>query len=136
MSDITLHVVFVEAWIKKDNTYLIAQRALDDDQAAGQWAAPGGKVDLEVEDDIIENTLKREIKEEVGIEVKDELELVTSKSFIRSSGDHVVGLSFVVEYKSGEPQPLEDQERVKWATKDEMLNLMPDYFHKTIYKLP
>lgn len=136
MSDITLHVVFVEAWIKKDQEYLIAQRSLDDDQAAGQWAAPGGKVDLEVEDDIIKNTLKREIMEEVGLEVGDNLELVASKSFIRSSGDHVVGLSFLVDYKSGEAQPLEDQEKVMWATKDEMLKLMPDYFHKTINKLP
>lgn len=136
MSDITLHVVFVEAWIKKGEKYLIAQRSLKDDQAAGQWAAPGGKVDLEVEDDIIENTLKREILEEVGVEVEDELELVASKSFIRSSGDHVVGLSFLVEYKSGEAQPLEDQEQVMWASKEEMKELMPDYFQRTISRLP
>ncbi len=133
---IPLHVVFVEAWIKKGDQYLIAQRSLQDDQAAGEWSAPGGKVDLEVEEDIIENSLKREIMEEVGIEIEDELELISSRSFVRSSGDHVVGMSFLATYKSGEPQPLEDQEAVKWTTKKEMLEVMPEHFKKTILKLP
>ena len=34
--EIPLHVVFVEAWIKKGDQYLIAQRSLQDDQAAGE----------------------------------------------------------------------------------------------------
>jgi 8-oxo-dGTP diphosphatase len=134
--EIPLHVVFVEAWIKKGDQYLIAQRSLQDDQAAGEWSAPGGKVDLEVEEDIIENSLKREVMEEVGIEIENELELISSKSFIRSSGDHVVGMSFLATYKSGEPQPLEDQEAIKWMSKVEMLEIMPEHFKKTILKLP
>jgi len=133
---IPLHVVFVEAWIKKGDQYLIAQRSLQDDQAAGEWSAPGGKVDLEIEADIIENTLKREVMEEVGIGIEDKLELISSKSFIRSSGDHVVGISFLATYKSGDPQPLEDQEAVKWMTKNEMLKVMPEHFKKTIFRLP
>lgn len=74
--------------------------------------------------------------EEVGIEIENELELISSKSFIRSSGDHVVGMSFLATYKSGEPQPLEDQEAVKWMNKVEMLEIMPEHFKKTILKLP
>jgi len=63
--DIPLHVVFVEAWIRKGDKYLLAKRSSKDDQAAGKRAVPGGKVDMELEGDIVENALKREIMEEV-----------------------------------------------------------------------
>jgi len=47
-TNIPLHVVFVEAWIKKGDKYLLAKRSSKDDQAAGKWAVPGGKVDGEI----------------------------------------------------------------------------------------
>jgi hypothetical protein len=39
-SNMPLHVVFVEAWIKKGDEYLLAKRSSKDDQAAGKWAVP------------------------------------------------------------------------------------------------
>lgn len=127
MSDnnIPLHVVFVEAWIKKGDKYLLAQRHPKDDQAAGKWTAPGGKVEMELGRDIIENTLKREVMEEVGVEIEN-FRLLSNHSFIRSSGHHVVVLSFLVDYKSGEAKPLDDHADVKWVTLDEMENLLDE----------
>lgn len=129
-----LHVVFVEAWIKKDNKYLLAKRSSKDDQAAGKWAVPGGKVDMELESNIIENSLKREVMEEVGIEI-DNVQFLTSRSFIRSSGHHVVALSFVVNYKSGEVKPLEDQDEVRWVTFEEMDILLDDHWNDVLNSL-
>lgn len=133
-ADIPLHVVFVEAWIKKGDTYLLAKRSSQDDQAAGKWAVPGGKVDMELESDIIENALRREVMEEVWIVVND-FQFLSSRSFIRSSGHHVVALSFIAQYVSGEAMPLEDQDEVKWVKIEEMESLFDDHWTDTLHAL-
>ena len=89
---------------------------------------------MEVETDIIENSLEREIMEEVGIKVANP-KFFASKSFIRSSGHHVVGLSFLLDYVSGEAQPLEDQDEVRWVTIDEMEVLLADHFDEVVESL-
>ncbi|MDO9399154.1 MAG: NUDIX domain-containing protein [bacterium] len=136
MSDVNipLHVVFIEAWVKKGDKYLLAKRSSKDDQAAGKWAVPGGKVDMELEDKIVENALKREVKEEVGIEVGN-FQFLASRSFIRSSGHHVVALSFVVDYKSGEAMPLEDQDEIRWVKIEEMEHLFDDHWKDILNSL-
>lgn len=126
-TDIPLHVVFVEAWVKKGDRYLLAKRSSKDDQAASKWAVPGGKVDMELESHIVENALKREVREEVGIEV-DHLRFFASRSFVRSSGHHVVALSFTAEYVSGEAMPLEDQDEIRWVTLEEIESLLDDHW--------
>jgi hypothetical protein len=50
----------------------------------------------------------------------DGFQFLGSRSFIRSSGHHVVGLSFIAEYVSGEAMPLEDQDEVRRVTIEEM----------------
>ncbi len=124
-TDIQTHVIFVGAFVQKDNKFLLARRSKNDAQAAGFWSIPGGKVDMELGDGIIEDTLKREIAEEVGITIKDKIDYLGSDGFIRVSGHHVVGLNFLTQWSSGEAQALEDQEEVAWYTLEELTNL-PD----------
>ena len=133
-ANIPLHVIFVEAWVRKGDKYLLAKRSLKDDQVAGKWAVPGGKVDMEIESNIVENSLKREVMEEVGIEV-DNFQFLTSRSFIRSSGHHVVALSFVADYKSGTAMPLEDQDEIKWVTLEEMKSLLDEHWNDILISL-
>ncbi len=132
--NIPLHVIFVEAWIKKDNKYLLAKRSSKDDQAAGKWAIPGGKVEMELENNIIENSLKREVMEEVGIKVSNP-RFFASRSFIRSSGHHVVSLSFLLDYKAGKAKPLEDQDKVRWVTFAEMEVLLDEHWNDVLVSL-
>ena len=128
-NNIPLHVIAVTAIVRKGNKYLLARRSEDDDQAPGEWSIPGGKVEKAVGERRIEETLKKEVIEEVGIKIKDNVELVYNDSFIRSSGDHVVMLTFVCDWKSGTAKPLEDQEEVRWLTLPEIfaMNDLPDY---------
>lgn len=133
-NNIPLHVVFVEAWVKKDGKYLLAKRSSKDDQAAGKWAVPGGKVEMELENGIVENAVKREVMEEVGVEVEN-FRFLGSRSFIRSSGHHVVGLSFVADYKSGEARPLEDQDEIRWVSVEEMEELLDDHWTEVLKAL-
>ena len=134
MWDIPLHVVFVEARIRKDNKYLLAKRSSKDDQAAGNRSVPWGKADMELCNDIIEETLKREVREEVWVEI-DNLTFLGSSSFIRSSGHHVIGLSFIADHVSGEALPLEDQDEVRRVDIEEMETLMVDHWKPTIQAL-
>lgn len=129
-----VHVVFVEAWVKKSDKYLLAKRSSKDDQSAGKWAVPGGKVDMELESNIIENALAREVMEEVGVKVSNP-KYFASRSFIRSSGHHVIGLSFLLDYVSGEAKPLEGQDEVRWVTLGEMEVLLDEHWDDVLASL-
>lgn len=130
--NIPLHVIAVTAVIKKDNKYLLAKRSSGDDQSPGEWSLPGGKVENEVGERRLEDALKREVMEEVGVEIMDEVRLIYNDSFIRSSGHHVVMLTFLCEWKSGEAKPLEDQEEVAWMSIEEIFAMdnLPEYIRK------
>lgn len=132
--DIPLHVIFVEAWIKKDNLFLLAKRSSKDDQAAGKWAVPGGKVEADKTHNVIEDAIQREVMEEVGLNVNN-ARYFSSRAFVRSSGHHVVALSFLVDYVSGEAAALEDQDEVKWASLQEAKQLLDDHWKETLSNL-
>jgi 8-oxo-dGTP pyrophosphatase MutT (NUDIX family) len=87
------HFVVATCILIKGGKYLIAKRADWEKVHPGKWTVPGGK--LEVLDyvlgkrdtsdawyNVIENLLKREVLEEVGLEIKN-IEYVTSLAFIR-----------------------------------------------------
>jgi ADP-ribose pyrophosphatase YjhB (NUDIX family) len=115
------HIVAVKAWIEKNNKFLLAKRGLHELHKPNTWSLPGGKVENETEEpNILQKTLKREIKEEVGIDVTDDIELVYNNSFIRTDGAHVVMLTFLCHYKSGEAEPIEDTSKVKWLSIEEL----------------
>jgi len=119
-----LYVVNVEAAIYKDNKWLLTKRSLHEDHAPGIISLIGGKVDTEIPThNVLEETLKREIIEEVGIEVYDECTYVHSSSFIATFGKHVIYILFLCRYKSGEPQALDpdELESVNWMTLEEVL---------------
>ena len=116
------HIVLVKAWIEKDGKFLMAQRGSTELHKPGAWSLPGGKVDDEVVRDILQSTLKKEIVEEVGLDIADDIELIYNNSFIRSDGAHVVNLTFLCHWKSGNAQALEDTANVQWFTVKELRN--------------
>lgn len=132
---IPTHVVAVFGVVKKGTKYLIAQRSLTDDQAAGEWAFVGGKVETVEGFGIVEDTLRREIHEETGIEISDTVEFISSQGFTRSSGHHVISLLFLCEWKSGTAKPLEDLEQVAWKTLEELEAMDLPSYTRDIVKL-
>jgi ADP-ribose pyrophosphatase YjhB (NUDIX family) len=118
------HIVAVKAWVKKGDKYLLARRGMNEVHMPGVWSIPGGKVDECGETvNILQDTLKREVLEEVGLEITDEIDLVFNNTFKRSDGASVVGLTFLCHWKSGEAKPLEDTSEVKWFTLAELLQM-------------
>jgi 8-oxo-dGTP diphosphatase len=93
-------IVNVEGAIVKDGQYLMIVRG-EDEYAPGGLNFPGGKVERAGNtDDILEETLRREIAEEVGLEVDEEMAYVRSSAFV-AEGDPVVDVVFLCRYKAG-----------------------------------
>lgn len=87
------HYIVVTGILVKDGKYLIAKRADFEKAFPSRWTVPGGK--LEVEDytsrekdtnihwyNVLECVLKREVKEEVNLDIKN-IGYVTSMVYIR-----------------------------------------------------
>jgi len=127
-----LHRVTATAIIHKDGKYLIVKRSPDKDVFPNRWHVPGGG--LETEDYIntpkttpdawyfaVENSLKREIEEETGLEV-GKLNYLLDLVFIRPDGVPVVTLSYYCDWKSGDVKLNEENVDYKWVTFEEAKN--------------
>lgn len=132
------HIVAVKAWVKKGDKYLLARRGMNEVHMPGIWSIPGGKIDEGGDTvNILQETLKREVLEEVGLEITDEMELIFNNTFERSDGSSVVGLTFLCHWKSGETVPLEDTSEIGWFTLNELLGMeeVEDFLKREIKML-
>lgn len=121
-----LHYIAITAIIHKKGKYLIVKRSPNETAFPNMWTVPGGRIS--VEDYIalpkqvssawygaIENTLKREVKEEVNLTVKNPRYLI-DMTFIRPDGIPVVVLSYHADYKSGKVKLDKDNADFTWVS--------------------
>lgn len=125
-SDHHLHYVAVTAIIHKDGKYLITKRSPKEKAFPNLWTVPGGRISVEDYINLpkpapsawygaVEKTLKREVKEEVNLEINN-IRYLIDMTFVRPDGIPVVGLSFYADYKSGEVRLDEDSVEYVWVT--------------------
>lgn len=134
-------IVNIEGAILKDGRYLLVVRGEQKDHAPGALTLVGGKVELfqnPNQDDVLENTLRREIMEEVTIEIEDEMEYVESVGFATDSGEPVVDVIFLCKYRSGTPGIGDKKEvaALHWMTPQEIIKSMkvPEWTRRSIEK--
>ncbi|MFJ7667585.1 NUDIX hydrolase [Lysinibacillus sp. NPDC097195] len=132
-----MFIVNVEGAVRKNDKWLIIERSKKEEHAGGLLSLIGGKVEQEGDSwDILERTVKREIFEEVGVQVKDRLNYVQSTSFVTDKGQQVVDIVFLCEYESGEAfsKSTDEVEKVLWLTTREVLSHpnSPIYLKKSI----
>jgi 8-oxo-dGTP diphosphatase len=89
---------------------LIVKRSENDDYFPGIWETVGGGMDDEL---IPQEALKREIKEEVGIEVKVG-EPFNVFPIIKDNGEKKIGLTFLCEYLGGDIILSAEHSEYKW----------------------
>ena len=115
---ITLQVG-VKAFLEnKDGKYLLLKRSAEKYKGTkGSWDIVGGRIDPGTK--LLDN-LKREVKEETGLEIISEPQLIYAQDIILGTDKHVVRLTYVASTK-GEPI-LDTSENVefKWLTIDEI----------------
>ncbi len=119
-----MHVLLVNGAVFKGEKVLISQRSWKETHMPGKWTIPGGKVEKTSGGvySVIEKTLRKEIKEEVGVTIRNNVHLVVNNTFIRSTGEHVVELVFACKYKSGRARPLDDTISCRWVSVKELKN--------------
>ena len=116
----------------EEGKYLLVRRSLEKYPEVGdhQWDIVGGRIDPGFP--LIDN-LKREIKEEMGLDLVNEPRLVAAQDILRIPGRHVVRLTYAGEIH-GEPKLDPDEHsEYGWFTLHEMKNLQGlDLYFKEI----
>jgi 8-oxo-dGTP diphosphatase len=118
------YIVNVEAVVMRGDSYLMIERSEKEQHAPGILSFPGGKVEnAGVCSHILEATLRREVLEETGILIQEQVHYLESKSFLFNDGLPVVDIVFLCEYASGEAAVTDPDEvaGVHWMTAAEIL---------------
>jgi len=114
--------------ILNGNKFLVERRSLDEKVDPGIVCLPGGHVKI---NESIEEALKRELREELDIEVKGS-KIVCKNFYIASNGEKQNAYCFLVTDYEGKPVCKSAQE-IFWENNIENLSLEVD--KKTIIKL-
>jgi len=116
------YIVDVEGAVVKEGRYLMVVRG-EEEYAPGGLSFPGGKVEgAGSAGDVLEETLRREIAEEVGLHVHADMAYLRSSAFV-AEGDPVVDVVFLCRWKSGEAHAADHREvaAVRWMTAAEVI---------------
>ncbi len=101
--------------IEKDGKFLIAKRKTGKCIGA-KWEFPGGKLE---DGETLEECLKRELKEELNIDV--EIKEFFDSSIFSCDGKEIELLAYRVLYLSGD-LTLYDHDEVRWVNPSELMN--------------
>jgi len=135
INDKELHRITTTTLVyKSDFVYLITKRAMHKKVMPGKWTIPGGG--LSTDDYVntppsthggmqwygsLELSLRREIKEEVNLEI-GKPEFLLDLTFIRPDGVPVLCLSYFAPFVSGEVKLDEDATEFAWVTLEKAKN--------------
>jgi len=124
-----LFKVVITAIVARGDRYLVIQLPADHKKFPGEWSIPGGK--LTTEDyihlpkdtahywyNVLEQALRREVKEEAGIEIKN-IRYITSLADAREDDDPSIVISCLADYASGEVVLEGGMQGYRWVTLEE-----------------
>lgn len=118
-------LVNLEAAIVKDGKWLLIRRSEKEAHAGGMLSLVGGQAEYESDtQNILEETIRREVMEEVGITLEDDMKYVESHSFVGAEGVPVLDIVFLCESKSGEARAIDPDEvaEILWMTTEEAMS--------------
>ena len=118
------YIVNIGGAVFREAQYLIAKRSTQEELGGGTLGFVGGTSEPEDERsaNVISTWLRREIREEIGVEVGN-LYYVTSSCFQTDAGEDVLDIVFLCPYVSGEPTAMDpsEVEWVEWMTVRDVL---------------
>ncbi len=125
-----VHYVAVTGIIRKEGKFLICKRSEKEKIFPNKWCVPGGKIEhsdfINTPKDtsshwlgIFEKVLRKEIKEETSLEIKN-IGYVSSLAMMRPCGHSSIFVSLYADYKEGEVKLAADElSEHAWVTLEE-----------------
>ena len=123
-----LHTISVTViLVNKEGRFLIVKRSDNLERWPGKWAVPGGKLEKkgyinrkfdtkgDIWYDVIEMSIRREVKEEVGLDLGD-VEYVTSLAFMKDDGNPHLIISLYSNDHSGKIKLNDELTDFRWVT--------------------
>ncbi len=123
--------------VGKDNKLFLSQRGKDTRNEHGAWEFPGGGVEF---GDTLEETLKREMREEYGIEISVGELLDVCNHIIPKEHQHWVSPTYICTIKKGTPVICEPEKcsAIGWFNLEEIkhmnLSLISNFNFKNFLK--
>jgi 8-oxo-dGTP diphosphatase len=117
-------IVVVKGVILFNGKVLIIKRDENDDIGAGTWECVGGKIDFGEE---LEQALKREVHEEVGISIVVD-KLLYATTFKTDPSRQIVVLTYKCIATQNDVKLSEEHNEYKWVTENDFRELL----HKPI----
>ena len=117
-----LHIVSVVAVIRNnEGKYLVLKRSDREIAYPGMYTFPGGKVE---DNETVEETLIKEIKEEANLDLKPGKILLKDKSFIMPDDQTVKVFSYLCEVENSDDIKISDDfTDYKWISFEDLKNI-------------
>lgn len=105
--------------LNKKGQGLLMKRSGKVRNEAGWWSKPGGGIDF---GEMAAEAMKREMLEEIGVEVKITGYLPHTNHIIKEEGQHWIAINYIAEIVSGEPKIMEPHkcEELEWFDLDKL----------------
>ena len=119
--------------VYKDDKFLIVLKSDSEDINPNSYEFPGGRL---VFGEMLDEALKREIKEETGLEVEIE-EVINAWTFTKEEkGFQLVGVDYLCKFTGGTDTLSEEHSSIEWKTFDEIMSNeeYPDWLKSTLQK--
>jgi 8-oxo-dGTP pyrophosphatase MutT (NUDIX family) len=124
------YAVLTNAVVRKGDKVLVIKRASTETYHAGKWSIPGGKLEYEEDTfDALEQNVKKEIREEAGMEVSNVRHLLNN-IFVREDNELKLVVVFLCDYVVGSYEPNDEASEAKWITKEEAIAM--EFSHENV----
>ena len=119
------HQIGVKAIIEREDTILIIKRSerykpVRYRDLAETWDLPGGRLEV---GEGLEEGLEREVKEEVGLRVKNIKDVLEIKTAFRNKEEHIVRITYICSAYEGEVILSGEHISAGWIKREEVIRL-------------
>lgn len=119
----------VKAIIEKDNKILLLKRSEKYEHLTNCWDIPGGRINFGEEP---EEGLRREIKEETGLELKEIKKIIDAATVFKNEERHIVRITYLCTVEDGDTNISHEHTHLEWIPKEKIKEL--EYKDKLLKK--
>lgn len=119
--------------VYKDGKFLILLKSDSEDISPNTFEFPGGRLEF---GEMLDEALKREIKEETGLDAEIE-QVINAWTFTKEEkGFQLVGVDYLCKYIGGTETLSEEHSSIEWKTFNEIISneKYPDWLKSTLKK--